>query len=85
MTIASRDSNGHDRVSTVAENGDRGDQPSDKPVKRAKRRSTSHLKAVPETLEEREQLRDDAERYVEDSTRRKPFNKNELEAYGRNC
>ena len=79
MTIASSGSNGRDQAGAVGAD----DRSSAKPVKRAKRRSTSHLKAVPETLELRESIRDAAERYVENLDKSKPFNKNELEAYGR--
>ncbi len=49
----------------------------------ARRRSTSHLKAVPETLALREQIRDEAERFVRDIDRTRPFTKAELESWGR--
>ncbi|MDB4614142.1 polyprenyl synthetase family protein [bacterium] len=56
----------------------------DKPVKRKKkRRSTSHLKAVPETLKEREEFKAAAKLYADDLNRAKPFNKNELEQHSR--
>ena len=48
-----------------------------------RRRSTSHLKQVPETLELRERIREAAEQYATQLDKRRPFNKNELEAHGR--
>ena len=57
----------------------------ERPVKRKKkRRSTSHLKAVPETLAQREQIRDAAEKYAEPLDKTRPFNKGELEQHGPN-
>lgn len=55
----------------------------DKPVKRTRRKSTSHLKAVPETLALREEIKRTAERYAEGLDKTRPFMKNELETYGR--
>lgn len=55
----------------------------DAPVKRTKRQSTSHLKAVPETLELRERIKAEAERYAAGCDKSKPFTKAELEAHGR--
>lgn len=55
-----------------------------KPVrKKGKRRSTSHLKAVPDTLELREKVKAAAEEYARDLDRTKAFNKNQLEHHGR--
>ncbi len=55
------------------------------PVKRKRKRpSTSHLKAVPETLKLREEIKAAAEKYAEKLDKTNPFNKNELESYGRN-
>lgn len=48
-----------------------------------RRRSTSHLKLVPETLELREQIKAAAEQYARTLDRSRPFNKAELEAHGR--
>ncbi|WP_010584558.1 polyprenyl synthetase family protein [Schlesneria paludicola] len=61
------------------------DSESSKPTSEDKprRRSTSHLKLVPETLELREQIREAAEHYATQLDKRRPFNKNELEAHGR--
>jgi len=57
---------------------------SDKPVKRPrKRQSTSHLKAVPDTLELREQIKAECERFVEPLDKSKPFSKGELEQHSR--
>lgn len=55
-----------------------------KPAKRVKRRqSTTHLKAVPETLAEREALKRAAEAFSESLDRTRSLTKNELEAHGR--
>lgn len=48
-----------------------------------RRRSTSHLKLVPETLELREKIREAAERYVTGLDKSRPFNKSSLESHGR--
>jgi geranylgeranyl pyrophosphate synthase len=54
------------------------------PRKREKvRRSTSHLKAVPETLGQRERLKSEAERYSQALDKSQPFSKDQLEAHGR--
>ena len=53
--------------------------PDDKP----RRRSTSHLKLVPETLELRELIREASERYVVTLDKSRPFNKATLESHGR--
>lgn len=55
----------------------------DRPIKRKKRRSTSHLKAVPETLALREKVRDAAEAFAEPLDKTRPFSKGELEQHGR--
>ena len=56
-----------------------------KPVrrKRPRRRSTSHLKAVPETLALREGIKAEAERYALTLDKSRPFNNGELEQHGR--
>ena len=56
---------------------------SDQPEKRAKRQSTSHLKAVPETLPLRELIKAEAERFAKGLDKARPFTKDELEGYGR--
>ena len=53
------------------------------PVKKKKRRSTSHLKDVPQVLAERELFKKEAERYAKGLDASRPFLKNELEKYGR--
>ncbi|QDV52686.1 polyprenyl synthetase family protein [Gimesia fumaroli] len=53
-----------------------------KPVKR-KRQSTSHLKAVPETLALREEMKAEAEKFVEFLDCSNPFNKTTLEKWSR--
>ena len=53
------------------------------PQKRTKRRSTSHLKAIPETLELRERIKLAAEQFAAELDKSQLFNKNELEAHGR--
>jgi geranylgeranyl diphosphate synthase, type II len=47
------------------------------------RRSTTHLKAVPDTLEDREALRKQCEAYVDKLDRTAPFTKNVLETHAR--
>lgn len=55
-----------------------------RPVKRKKRRrSTSHLKAVPDTLELRERIKAEAARFAESLDKSQPFTKDELEEMGR--
>ena len=55
-----------------------------KPVrKKGKRRSTSHLKAVPDSLDLREQVKTAAEKYADDLDHSRAFTKNELEKHGR--
>jgi geranylgeranyl diphosphate synthase, type II len=54
------------------------------PVRRkGKRRSTTHLKAVPETLELRERIKDAAEQYARNLERSRAFTRDELESHGR--
>ena len=48
-----------------------------------RRRSTSHLKLVPETIEQREHIREAADRYAMELDKSRPFSKNELETHGR--
>lgn len=51
--------------------------------KKGKRRSTTHLKLVPETLELREQVRDAAAEFSRGLDRARAFTRDELEKYGR--
>jgi geranylgeranyl diphosphate synthase type II len=55
----------------------------DAPIRRRERRSTSHLKAVPETLVLRELIKAEAERFAKGLDKSKPFTKDELERQGR--
>jgi geranylgeranyl diphosphate synthase type II len=55
----------------------------DAPIRRRERRSTSHLKAVPETLVLRELIKAEAERFAKGLNKSKPFTKDELETQGR--
>jgi len=52
------------------------------PIRRRERRSTSHLKAVPETLALRELIKLEAERFARGLDKAKPFTKDELEKLG---
>lgn len=55
-----------------------------KPAKRKRnRRSTSHLKFIPETLQLREHIKAEAERFAAGLDKSKPFAKNQLEQHGR--
>ncbi len=76
-------------LSTVPQNVNLENQPSDsqeattenangRPRKR-KRRSTSHLKMVPETLDLREEIKSAAENYVRSMSKDRPYSKDELE------
>lgn len=66
-------SNGNGSVDSVGD---------DAPQKRKRRRrSTSHLKDVPETLEQRDEFKREAERYVEPLDKSRPFAKDELEQH----
>ncbi len=47
-----------------------------------RRRSTSHLKAVPETLAEREHIKREAELFAQGLDKSKPFTKADLETFG---
>lgn len=51
--------------------------------KKGKRRSTTHLKAVPETLELREKVKAAAEEYARSLDRTRAFTRHELEHHGR--
>ena len=54
-----------------------------RPVKRRKRKSTSHLKDVPATLAEREAIKAATEKLAETLNKSQPFTKDELEQHGR--
>ena len=68
-------------MSTIAAEPTRSE---DAPAKRKPRRaSTSHLKSVPETLELRERVKAESERFVRGLDRTRPFTNPELERFGR--
>ncbi len=56
---------------------------SDSPPRKSRRRNTSHLKLVPETLELREQIRDRANQVAARLDKSRPLSKDEMEAVGR--
>lgn len=56
---------------------------SEKPKKRPRRKSTSHLKAVPETLELREKIKAESEKYVAKLDNSHTYTKSELETMSR--
>lgn len=84
MTTPSHDYAGQDDVggSVITEHAhsDSGDAPRKRDIVR---RSTSHLKAVPETLALRELFKVETERYARPLDKSKPFTKDELEKHGR--
>lgn len=53
------------------------------PRKRNGRKSTSHLKAVPESLELRESIKSSAEAFARTLDKTQPFSRDQLEAWGR--
>ncbi len=61
--------------------GEAGDDAA--PTKRTGRRSTSHLKAVPDTLEQRNQIKADCDAFMASVDRAQAFTKDELETFGR--
>lgn len=80
LTASERD---EDDIAVVAAPAPSDIEADDAPIRRRERRSTSHLKAVPETLAEREHLKAAAERYAQSMDKSKPFSKDDLEAHGR--
>lgn len=86
--------NGSGRSSARADEGDRlksvapsisryVDDDEAQPVKRKKRRNTSHLKDVPETLAQREGIKAAAEKLAMSLDKSQPFTKDQLEQHGR--
>jgi len=73
---------GAGRVSAQTADED-SDSAEEQPIRRRERRSTSHLKAVPETLEQREAIKSACEAYARQLDKAQPFTKNELETFGR--
>ena len=71
-------------VQDIAADSDLPVEDDPKPVrKKGRRRSTSHLKAVPQTLEERTRVKDAAEEFARSLDRSRALPKNELETHGR--
>jgi geranylgeranyl pyrophosphate synthase len=85
LTISSSEYDGSDSMAAIGESSSAADaQVAAPPRKRESvRRSTSHLKAVPETLPHRERLKSEAEKFARMLDKSKPFTRNELEAHGR--
>lgn len=89
MTIASHEEHDHsdDASGSLTIGSPRIDSDADAdetPRKRTPvRRSTSHLKAVPESLPERERLKSAACAYAEKLDRSQPFTRDQLEEHGR--
>ncbi len=61
----------------------RADADTGAPGDRPRRRSTSHLKVVPETLALRERIRDAAEQFARRLDKSEPFTRPQLEQWGR--
>ena len=90
MTISSSEYDGHEPemgavvTSSATETESVAAENEIIPRKREKvRRSTSHLKAVPESLADRERLKNEAERYAQSLDKSQPFSKDTLESHGR--
>src|SRR5262245_56909285 len=85
--MSSREYDGRDETAAtlVDESHSEREPAADSPQKKREsvRRSTSHLKAVPESLPHRERLKVEAERYARVLDKSKPFSRSELEAHGR--
>jgi geranylgeranyl diphosphate synthase, type II len=81
LEAATTDIRTNGAVSTNAPAGDAAEDAA--PKKRKRRRSTSHLKAVPETLALREEIKAAAERLAEGIDKSYSFTKDELEQMGR--
>lgn len=79
MSIAPADSRSAETSDVPTGNGVMDDAP----VKRRRRKSTSHLKEVPPTLEVREQIKAAAEKFAETLDRGRNFMKPQLEEWSR--
>lgn len=79
MSIAPADSRSAEASDVPTGNGVMDDAP----VKRRRRKSTSHLKEVPPTLEVREQIKAAAEKFAETLDRGRNFMKPQLEEWSR--
>ena len=79
MSIAPADSRSAEASDVAVGNG----VTDDTPVKRRRRKSTSHLKEVPPTLEVREQIKAAAEKFADTLDRGRNFMKPQLEEWSR--
>jgi len=79
VSIAPADSRSAETSNVAAGNG----VTDDTPVKRRRRKSTSHLKEVPPTLEVREQVKAAAEKFADTLDRGRNFMKPQLEEWSR--
>lgn len=79
MSIAPADSRSAETSDVPTGNGVMDDAP----VKRRRRKSTSHLKEVPQTLELREQIKAEAAKFAETLDRGRNFMKPQLEEWSR--
>ncbi|MDA1252823.1 MAG: polyprenyl synthetase family protein [Planctomycetota bacterium] len=79
MSIAPADSRSAEASDVSTGNGVMDDAP----VKRRLRKSTSHLKEVPQTLEMREQIKVEAEKFADTLDRGRSFMKPQLEEWSR--
>jgi len=84
MSIAPPEPRDSENVAAALDNGSAaGGNNNGRPVKRKRaRRSTSHLKAVPDTLALRMEIKQAAEQFTEPLDKSRPFSKNELERHG---
>lgn len=80
LTASERD---EDDIAVAAAESPAIEEEDEAPLRRRERRSTSHLKAVPETLALREHIKAAAERYAQSMDKSKPFTKDDLEGHGR--
>ena len=84
MSIAPSEPRDSETIATVPRSEPEDTTAVEKPAQRKKRRrSTSHLKVVPETLALRERVKAEAERFAETLDKTKPIVKGELERHGR--
>jgi geranylgeranyl diphosphate synthase, type II len=83
VSIAPTERHNSDHATTTLPGGSESAD-ADAPVKRKRRRqSTSHLKFVPEELSLREQIKAEAEKFAVGLNKSKPFNRSDLEGWGR--
>lgn len=84
MSIAPTEPTNSENIVTTPASSEMKHDDDPKPVRpKRRRKSTSHLKDVPETLELRLKIKEESELFVESLDNSKPFLKNELEQHGR--